>query len=206
MNALFNFDHISHDENNTIEKESNLTILPGFESSNFIYDISIKGWLTKGKWQYLKKLPKYNLEMAVDGYVRKLNTSGVLLYDTGMNQFKPITGAINKGDQLLGFVEPAISVNGKNNQIQWQAKMSGALTDQSLKNIFATQFAKFMFFPNGTIRFNLPKGKSLGINTGFETQNPIYGKIDLRLKGLNLANSKFLYRGVTKAAFGYTTA
>jgi hypothetical protein len=174
MNAMLNFEHIGQNENNTLEKESNLTILPGFESSNFIQDVSIKGWLTKGKWQYLKKQPKYNFEMVVDGYVRKLNASGALQYDTGINQFKPITGAINKGNQLLGFVAPAIGVNGKNDRMQWQAKMSGALTSQSLENIFATQSAKFMFLPNGNIRFNLPKGKSLGINAGFETQNPIY--------------------------------
>jgi hypothetical protein len=32
------------------------------------------------------------------------------------------------------------------------------------------------------------------------------GKMDLKLKGLNLANSEFLYRGVTNAAFENTTA
>lgn len=32
------------------------------------------------------------------------------------------------------------------------------------------------------------------------------GKMDLKLKGLNLANSEFLYRGTTNAAFEYTTA
>jgi hypothetical protein len=32
------------------------------------------------------------------------------------------------------------------------------------------------------------------------------GKMDLKLKGLNLANSEFIYRGTTNAAYDYTTA
>jgi hypothetical protein len=174
INAILNFENISQDENGIIQKENSITILPGYENRNFNQEVIINGWLTRGKWQFLKKYSGSNYEFVVDGYIRKLNAQSALRYDSGNNQFKPIPGAINNGKQVLGFLQPGIGTNGKHKQVQWQATMSTAITAQSLDNLFASQSSKIMLLPNGNLRFKLAKGKSLGINAGFETQDPMY--------------------------------
>lgn len=174
LNTMLKFENLHQDESGFVNRDNSITILPGYDGNNLHQDVTINGWLTKGKWQYLKKNQKKNYEIAVDGYIRKLNSNSLLQYDTGINQYKPIPGAINGGNQLLSFLQPGIGTNSKTTHMQWQAKMSAAITKQSIDNIFATQTSKLMFLPQANMRFSLPKGKSLSINAGFETQNPIY--------------------------------